>query len=378
MGLFKKNERMAAVSVQSARSQNSTLLNAMPPGAAERGLYRSLRNTVPIIDAAIYKFRRLIGEFTVSCNDEEAQHRLREFLDSVQVNAAGCGINEFIGAYLEELLTYGNAIGEMVVADGQLMALYNANLDNLELEQKGPLEVGVSVLTTQGKKRCQYPQLLLISAMNPPAGSPWGVSLLRGLPFVSEILMKIYSTLGTNWERLGNVRFAVTCKPDQSGGFAAGERARQMAEEWKRAMRSREVNDFVAVGDVSIKAIGADNQILDSEVPVRQMLEQIVAKLGLPPFLLGLSWSSTERMSSQQADVLTSELDAYRRLLTPVIRKICNLWLTLEGYAPDCRVDWDEITMQDEVDHANAVYLMARAKSIERGLLNEETDSVEN
>ena len=146
----------------------------------------------------------------------------------------------------------------------------------------------------------------------------------------------------------------------------AGERARQMAEEWKRAMRAGEVNDFVAVGDVSIRAIGADNQILDSDVPVRQMLEQIVAKLGVPPFLLGLSWSSTERMSSQQADMLTSELDAYRRVLTPVVRRICSTWLTLAGYAPEVGVEWDEITMQDEVDHANARYLNAQARELER------------
>ena len=45
--------------------------------------------------------------------------------------------------------------------------------------------------------------------------------------------------------------------------------------------------------------------------------------MGIPPFLLGLTWSSTERMSSQQADILTSELEAYRRLLNPVIEKIC-------------------------------------------------------
>lgn len=64
----------------------------------------------------------------------------------------------------------------------------------------------------------------------------------------------------------------------------------------------------MAVGDVSIKVIGADNQWIDTEVPVRQMLEQIVAKLSIPPFMLGLSWSTTERMSKQQADGLTSEL----------------------------------------------------------------------
>ncbi|MFQ9845767.1 MAG: hypothetical protein ACLRXC_02200 [[Clostridium] leptum] len=48
-----------------------------------------------------------------------------------------------------------------------------------------------------------------------------------------------------------------------------------------------DISDFVAVGNVKIQTIGADNQILDSEVPVRQMLEQIIAKLSIPPFLLG-------------------------------------------------------------------------------------------
>ena len=33
-------------------------------------------------------------------------------------------------------------------------------------------------------------------------------------------------------------------------------------------------------------------------------LEQLVTKTGLPPFLLGLNWSTTERMSTQQADIL--------------------------------------------------------------------------
>lgn len=367
MGFRKREEKLAAVSVQSG-AQGWALPRTLPAGRGERELYRNLRENVPIIDAAIYKMRRLIGECAVSCEDSGAERGLQDFLKTVQVNAVGQGLDDFIGIYLEELLTYGNAVGEMVVSGGQIRALYNASLDDLELEEDGPLGVRVSVAEPGGKRKCPYPQLLLVSALNPPAGSPWGTSLLRGLPFVSEILLKIYHTLGVNWDRLGNVRFAVICKPDSAGGFPAADRARKMAEEWKKAMRSREVSDFVAVGDVSIKAIGADNQILDSDVPVRQMLEQIVAKLGLPPFLLGLSWSSTERMSSQQADVLTSELDAYRRLLTPVIRKICCTWLTLSGYPAECGIQWDEITMQDEVDHANARYLTARARQLEQSL----------
>lgn len=356
---------LAALSVQSGRADRFSPLSSAPIGPYERALYRQLRENVPIIDAAIYKLRRLLGGFAVRCADKDAQCAVRNFLENVQVGATGRGVDEFIGTYLEELLTYGTAVGEMVVSGGELRALYNADLNDLVLEENGPLGVKVSVAEPGGKRECQYPELLVISALNPSSGSPWGTSLLRGLPFVSETLLKIYHALGVNWDRMGNVRFAVTCKPDSLGGFPAAERAKQMAEEWKRAMRSPEISDFVAVGDVSIKAIGADNQILDSSVPARQMLEQIVAKLGLPPFLLGLSWSSTERMSSQQADVLTSELEAYRRLLTPVVRKIALAFLALNGYPAQCTVDWDDITMQDEVDHANARYLTARARQLE-------------
>ena len=101
---------------------------------------------------------------------------------------------------------------------------------------------------------------------------------------MSDILLKIYNTIGTNWQRLGNLRYAVTYKPQGDGmdkAFAK-ERANQMARAWKDAMSSTEtVKDFVAVGDVKVSVIGADNQILDSEIPVRQMLEQIIAKTGL-------------------------------------------------------------------------------------------------
>ena len=99
-----------------------------------------------------------------------------------------------------------------------------------------------------------------------------------------------------------------------------------------QAGRGGSVRDFVAVGDVDIKVIGADSPILDSEVPVRQILEQLVARTGIPPFMLGLSWSSTERMSAQQADLLTSEVTAIRRAVEPVLCRVAELWLRVHGF----------------------------------------------
>ena len=123
---------------------------------------------------------------------------------------------------------------------------------------------------------------------------------------------------------------------------------------------------IVAVGDVDIKVIGADNQILDTEVPARQMMEQIVGKLGIPPFLLGLSWSTTERMSAQQADILTSELEYYRALLSPAVRKICRMWLAANGYACEPQVEWEPVNLQDEVEEAKARLYRAQAEQLEK------------
>lgn len=337
----------------------------VPLSAGELALYRQLREAVPLVDAALDKLVRLVGKFRVECADPGLQDELNRFLHAVPVGAGGCGIHAFITAYLDQLLTYGNAVGEAVVQDGELRALYNASLQDVELRVKSPLEVEVRRLTPGGSQAVRWPELVYHTALNPAPGSAKGHSLLQGLPFVSDILVKIFHTIGVNWDRAGNVRFAVTCRPGADDGAFAAEHAQQMADEWSQAMKPGSQNDFVAVGDVSIQVIGADKQILDSEVPVRQMLEQIVAKLGVPPFLLGLSWSSTERMSSQQADILTSELEAYRRLLNPVIDRICTLWIRLHGRTEPFDIVWNDITLQDATELAQADLTRARTALVQ-------------
>jgi hypothetical protein len=106
----------------------------------------------------------------------------------------------------------------------------------------------------------------------------------------------------------------------------------------------------------------------DCDIPIHRLSEQIVSKLSIPPFLLGLSWSSTERMSSQQADILTSELEHYRQLLNPAIRKICDLWLRLHGGYEDYEIKWNHVNLQDEITLANARLVNAQAAKIEKEL----------
>lgn len=345
----------------------------VPLRPGEARLYRSIREAVPAVDAAVEKLVRLVGGVQVRCKDPKAQRELAAFFRTVPTGWGQTGLPSFLDGYLDSMLTCGCGVGEIVLSSTgrDIAALLNGNPEAVELrEGASPLEVTIWGRDEAGQPE-QLPRqdLLLFTPLNPEPERPWGVSLLGSMPFLTDILMKIYTAIGLNWERVGNVRFAVTCKPgaEELDGEAAQERSRVIAREWSAAMQEAKqgrVRDFVAVGDVDIKVIGADNQVLDAEVPVRLILEQLIAKTGIPPFMLGLSWSTTERMSTQQADILTSQLWALRRVLEPVITRIARLWLALHGYDTQTEPVWEEISLQDQVDDARAALYLQQARAL--------------
>ena len=348
----------------------SALDGYVPLKNGEIALYRAIREAVPVVDAAVCKLVRLCGGVSVKCRDAGAQEGLERFLRTVPTGWGQRGLQSFLDRYLDSMIVCGRAVGELVPDRNgrEIAALLCGNAKQVEIrEGDTPLDF---ILCGRGEDGMIRPlprqELLLFTPFMPETDAPYGVSMFRSMPFLAEILMKIFHTVGVNWERTGNVRFAVVCK-GENGGMAE-ERCRQVAREWSAAMQAgREgcLRDFVVAGDVDIRAIGADGQILDSEVPVRQILEQLVAKTGIPPFLLGLSWSSTERMSSQQADILTSEIAAIRRSLDPVVERICELWLRLHGHDSRVEVIWNAVNLQDEEVEAKAALYRAQARSLE-------------
>ena len=341
----------------------------VPLGGCEDRMYRQVREAVPVLDAAVGKIVRLCGGFSVRCPQEKAQEKMEEFLKMVPCGRGQMGLESFLSGYLDSLLTYGRAVGEMVVAGGRLRAVCWGDVTELQVQEgDNGLDLVIWGRDEKGQMRpLPYQNLLLFTTRHPEPGHPYGVSMFRGMPFFADILMKIYNTVGVNWERAGNVRYSVVCKGTDLDGAAARERGRAVAEQWAKAMedcKNGNVRDFVAVGDVDIRVIGGEAPILDSQVPVKQILEQLVAKTGLPPFLLGLSWSTTERMSTQQADMLTSELWALRRMVEPALRKVCRTFLALEGLDTRFEICWEEISLQDVEKEAQAELYRAQARKL--------------
>ncbi len=385
MGLFQKK-------TSPPKPKNQQLMYSVPKASktavpmdahAEAELYRQLRVSVPIIDAAIQKIVRLTGSFSLKSGDPSMQKKLDCFVKNVPAGGSMRSLQSFADIYLDSLITYGSALGEMCIdtKSRTLAALMCAEPSQVIVSPSDvPGECLFSYAPKEGETEAQplaHPERILFSALSPQPGELRGVSVLRGLPALSNILLRIYECIGQNYDRCGNVRYAVVYKPsnDPADRAYAGERAKAIAREWSDGMASAamgEVRDFVCAGDVEIKVIGADNQLLSTEIPVRQLLEQLIAKLSIPPFLLGLNWSSTERMSSQQADILTSELEYYRRILTPVLCRIGETFLRLNGSDGDVAVEWSNISLKDETELAQARLWNAQAAQLENELGNSE------
>lgn len=384
MKIISRKKSAQKITANAERQSDGSLFRMAPSAEIfEHELYDALRSEIPILDACIGKIVRLTGDFKLKAENQSVQPLLDRFSLEVPVGISGVSINTFADMYLDSLLTYGKAVGEIITDKNQrtVSGLWVGDSTIFRVRQgSGRTDMCITQIYGDGESPVINPERMVYTALNPSPKHPEGVSILRGLPSLSRILMRIYECIGQNFDRVGNVRYAVTYNPSDDGDKAfAKERAMEIAREWSNGMNAAKygsVKDFVAAGDVQIKVIGAENQLIDTEIPVRQLLEQMISKLSIPPFLLGLNWSSTERMSSQQADILTSELEYYRRLMTPILRRIGLTFLRLNGIDSDISVEWANINLQDEEALAKARLYNAQAKQLE--LINQKTEGGKN
>lgn len=244
LGFQKKQPSPRPAFVQLRDSEHhpfGLLRDYVPLHSGEVRLYRAVREAVPVVDAAIYKLIRMTGGVQAECSDETAQRQLQEFLRTVPAGRGPVRHQRVFGhvpgctphlrpRHRRDRAAPGRpgTSGHCCAAGWTTSRSGRASI-RWRSPSAGPMKQGRMV-------PLPYQDLLLFTPLNPEAENPYGVSLLRSLPFLSDVLMKIYHTIGVNWERCGNVRFAVTCRDGDNRGMAQ-ERSRQLAGEWSRAMQ---------------------------------------------------------------------------------------------------------------------------------------------
>ena len=140
-----KKEKGAVAAVCQLRGGSSHPFGAVkgfvPLGGGEERVYRQLREAIPVLDAAVGKMVRLCGGFEVKCPTAGAQEKLNAFLKRMPCGRGQAGIDSFLSGYLDSLLTYGRAVGELVVSGGKLRAVCWGDVTALEMQEgDSPLE----------------------------------------------------------------------------------------------------------------------------------------------------------------------------------------------------------------------------------------------
>lgn len=343
-----------------ARSSSGTRFAVPREDTNSFHLYSEMRTHFPVLDVAITKLVRLAGTVQVQA-DEATREELSEWMRGVRVNAAGQGFDLWLSIAMDEMMQYGRSVSELVPNRSRtdVFGVLNLEPKSIEFRTVPDQPLTLEVLQWQGRGAVTIPEAVALVALhNPQSDSPHGVSLYRSLPTVAEALSVIENATVQVWRRMGAPPYHVNLKlpagfQDPDGTLA--EQALDTIEtHWQAAMDAREqgkVHDFHTVGDVSVEVIGNKNAIFEVQAPFRAFAEQVVAATGLPSWMFGFSWSNTETLSVQQADVIVANVQAIRRGVMPAIERLIETRQRLRG-KPSVKLTWGQVNLRDLTEQA--------------------------
>lgn len=325
-------------------------------------VYDMIRELLPVCDVAPIKRARLVGDFRLDgLGNKRVQDALDNFYRNVRVGFNARGWRAAQGQILDSVYSKGFSVLE-IVADENLrnfsrLKVVRANDFRFRTNKQGELELVQVLADTVVPIVLEKQDLIKYIAFDLRDGHPQGVSMFSSIPFLAQILVRIQCAVDNMIWRVGD--------PTMVGVYTPGDQetpddARSMAEVYRQnittAMETRRgggVSDLCFTtgpgGNFSIKVLGSDAKPFDISIPYRTITEQTIARFGMPPMMYGFSWSTTERMASQQLDMLVAEIENDRWALDATIEQTVDMYLILEGMAgAKWKHEWYPVNLQDQ------------------------------
>jgi len=352
------------------------------PNTFNLELYEVIRECIPFLDVAIIKLVRLIGDFEFETfGDKKLLEKLNNFRRTVPVNYLGVGLDDFLYQMSDAAFTFGFGVGEIVPTRSlrEVERLKTSNSKYFKFKKKDNRLVLTQIFGVK-EVEIEFNDNIFYLAFDCRNGHPQGYSLMYSLPFVSDIFARIEKSIENVWWRAGDPTFTTLV---EGGDRTTSDQIKIAVDDLKdqmtnamRARREGKVWDIYAGvpmgGKVLIDILGKDFKFPDLQQSARLMLEQIVGKTGLPPFMMGLSWSTTERMSKDQNDMIVADTQYRRQQLDPIMDEVIDQYLTLTGDAGKrWEKRWAPVNLLDVMESGRARYYEAFAaeKEIQNNLM---------
>lgn len=381
------------------------------PRSVSPWLYESLKEAIPMLDGGISRLVTLDGIIEVEGGNDRLVSEITEWMQNIPVNDLETGFQAAYASGGEELYEQGLAVTEFVydakgrdviglrVADSKgihyvrdsdrIRVFYRApsvagdrrpdGMGNVEQILRGAVRASDRVTALLGHGYVELdPQQLMIAVHRPEADNPYGTSVLRSLPFVSQIILRMQNATGRVWERFGDPSFhvAYSTKNRKIDNAGAQRRAETIASGLATALAGKKAGNSVdlatgvgADDEISINVIGAVSEALQIEMPARHMLEQVVAAFNLPAWMLGITWAQAAGIGEPQSELVLQDAKTRFARRDPGLRRPIEAMLRARGRTWKAG-DWTLVqrlpSLHDEVKRAQANFLNQQALMMQR------------
>jgi hypothetical protein len=399
----------AQITTGSPQGQMSSAFEKKEIRKVDAGFYEILREGIPLIDGAIDLLISFNGTIKPIGDKMDLVKELEDFCLNVPVCDMQNGIHAFHQNFANETFEQGFSISEfistkdrrdidrLIVADSKRIIFHKNAQGRYEPwyrsgEPKSstytmPGSIIQQILTTSYGQAVNYngmeeirlkPENKMYFSINNENNDPYGVSVLRSLDFVAQTLVTIQNAMKNTAERFGDPSYHLHYKGRSSDGNMKTRRETLQTDfnTTIAAKRAGKSADLVTAGgpdsEVTIKVIGHEGQVLEFQVQTRHLLEMIISKFHIPSWLLGIYWSTTERMATLEIEAALADAKIRQAAMLPGLIRLFSTFLRLRGRtwksvttSVDTPGDWGIIfetpNLRDTLAIAQARFLNAQA-----------------
>jgi hypothetical protein len=319
--------------------------------------YRYLRDSIPIVSAAVWTWRRLCstpqsltiegGEAEVS----EAWKIIEDFERRVHPNIflRGNGVNRLCEDFFLELFTTGAYAGIIVpFADGSGIEYFH-QIDATRIFWENERRITAYIETDRGEKIPLPKDTFFFSSLGTDIKNPGGIEPLSSIPFVVAIEQLMLEDMARSGHNAGNPRLHIKITPpirfDSEGDKEYTERSNSYFDETVNQFYKLEADENVFTwSDVEVKVVGAEpGRSYVWKINREQVIEDVITGLKLFPWTLGRSHGTTKNWAQAQFNILMQIVDSVQEigavfadwLRTKELRLRGNLAIPRHHFAPN-------------------------------------------
>jgi hypothetical protein len=316
------------------------------------GLYRYLRDNIPIVSAAVWAWVRLCAtpqsvEITGSEGEIARAKGILGDLDARILDnpyLRGKGLATLTEAMFLELFTLGRFCGELVLLpDGSGIDHFRA-LDPFRVRwERGANRWQAIYEKDDGSERALAPERTFWATLGTDVSNPAGIEPLGCIPFVLEIEQKLLEDMARSSHNAGTPRLQVKITPPTP--FQNEHEDEYLAR--INAYFDQTVDQFSSLeadqnlftwSDVEVAVVGGDQgRSFTWKVNREQILEDVITGLKLFPWVLGRSHGTTQNWVSAQYNLLMQEVDSLQASGTALADWLRSTELKLRGCRAEAR-----------------------------------------